>query len=79
MIAAGGRPRLLDLPNVKELCISSDDLFWMKTPPKKTLVVGSGYIGLECGGFIRAMGYEVDLLYRSAVLRGFDVDMAERI
>ena len=29
--------------------ITSDDLFYLKKPPGKTLCVGAGYISLECG------------------------------
>ena len=31
--AVGGRPKYTGLPNEKELCITSDDLFSLATPP----------------------------------------------
>jgi thioredoxin reductase (NADPH) len=44
IIAVGGRPRYPDIPGAKEYGITSDDLFWMKKPPGKTLVVGASCI-----------------------------------
>jgi thioredoxin reductase (NADPH) len=52
LIATGGRPRHLDIPGLKENSITSDDIFWRNEEPGKTLVIGAGYIGLECGGFL---------------------------
>ena len=37
LIACGGRPSYGDYPGVKECCISSDDIFWQKKAPGKTL------------------------------------------
>jgi len=80
LIATGGRPSFPeDLPEAKTLAITSDDIFWMKKAPGKTLIVGASYIALECGGFLSAMGYDVTILVRSILLRGFDQDMATRI
>lgn len=78
-IAVGGRPQYLDIPNCKELCISSDDLFWLKKPPGRSLIIGAGYIALECGGFLRGMGRDVDILVRSRPLRGFDSEMVDKV
>ncbi len=69
LISTGGRPTFLDLPGEKENCITSDDIFWKKNNPGKTLIVGSGYIGLECAGFINSLGNETKVLLRSRVLR----------
>ena len=79
IVATGGRPTYLDIPNIRELAITSDDLFWRKKPPGKTLVIGAGYIAVECAGFIHGLGNEVDVLVRSTVLRQFDRDMARRV
>ncbi len=51
----------------------------MQKPPGKTLIVGAGYIALECGGFLSGLGYDVTLMVRSTILRGFDRDCAHRI
>lgn len=45
MIATGTRPYYLDIEG-GHLAITSDDIFFKKTPPGKTLVVGGGYVGV---------------------------------
>lgn len=51
----------------------------MKRSPGKTLVIGSGYIGIETAGFLNGFGFETEILYRSRVLRTFDKDMSDRL
>lgn len=79
VIATGGRPVYLNLPNIRELAITSDDIFWRKSPPGRTLVIGGGYIAVECAGFLRGIGCDVDMLVRSVVLKRFDRDMIRRV
>lgn len=79
IIAVGERPKYPDLPNVKELCITSDDLFSLPHCPGKTLVIGASYVALECAGFLKGLGLDVTVMVRSIFLRGFDQDMAERV
>ena len=76
VIAVGGRPRYPDIPGAKEHCITSDDVFSMKTPPGKTLVVGASYVALECAGLLHGVGFDTTVLMRSVPLRGFDAHMA---
>jgi len=77
VIACGGRPKYPDIPGATEYGISSDDIFSLEKAPGKTLVIGAGYIGLECAGFLKGLGYDATILVRSIVLRGFDQQMAE--
>nr|XP_027200385.1 thioredoxin reductase-like [Dermatophagoides pteronyssinus] len=80
LIAVGGRPYIP--PNVKgalQHAISSDDLFWLKQSPGKTLVVGASYIALECAGFLLEFGFDVTVCVRSIVLRGFDRQCSEKV
>lgn len=79
VIATGGRPKYLGIPNEKECCITSDDLFSLQKPPGKTLVVGASYVALECAGFLVGLGYDTTVMMRSIPLRGFDQECAERI
>ncbi len=80
VIGVGSRPSFpTDIPNPRELCITSDDLFSLKKAPGKTLVVGASYVALECAGFLTGLGFDVTVMVRSILLRGFDQDMAERI
>lgn len=80
VIAAGNRPR--EYPGLEELAqhaITSDDLFSLSEDPGKTLVIGGGYIAVECAGFLHGLGKEVLLANRSTFLRVMDEDMAFRI
>eukprot|EP00747_Dinoflagellata_sp_TGD_P125774 gnl/TRDRNA2_/TRDRNA2_174204_c0_seq2.p1 gnl/TRDRNA2_/TRDRNA2_174204_c0~~gnl/TRDRNA2_/TRDRNA2_174204_c0_seq2.p1 ORF type:complete len:487 (-),score=129.90 gnl/TRDRNA2_/TRDRNA2_174204_c0_seq2:409-1869(-) len=79
MIACGGRPSLGDYPGAEECCISSDDIFWRKKAPGKTLVVGASYIALECAGFLAGFGFDTTVMVRSILLRGFDQQIANMI
>lgn len=79
IIATGGRPRYPDIPGAREHCITSDDIFSMRSPPGKTLVVGASYVALECAGFVHGVGYETKVMMRSIPLRGFDQQMAGQI
>jgi thioredoxin reductase (NADPH) len=78
LIAVGGRPSPLQCPG-NELCISSDDLFSLKSNPGKTLLVGAGYVALECAGFLTALGCDATVLCRSMLLRGFDRECCDKI
>jgi len=79
MLAAGGRPNNGGYPGADEFCITSDDLFWLKDPPGKTLVVGAAYIALECAGFLHGLGYDTTIMVRSILLRGFDRECVDRV
>jgi thioredoxin reductase (NADPH) len=79
VIAVGGRPSYLDVPGAKEFCITSDDIFSKAEAPGKTLCVGASYISLETAGFLTALGYDTTVAIRSIPLRGFDVEIAEKI
>mmetsp|Transcript_117801 Transcript_117801/g.345087 ORF Transcript_117801/g.345087 Transcript_117801/m.345087 type:complete len:484 (-) Transcript_117801:70-1521(-) len=79
LIACGGRPSYGDYPGCKECCISSDDIFWQKKAPGKTLVIGAAYIALECAGFLAGLGFDVSVMVRSILLRGFDQQCADMI
>ena len=78
IVATGGRPAALGCPGA-ELAISSDDLFSLPASPGKTLLVGGGYVALECAGFLTALGFDTTVLARSVLLRGFDHECVERI
>ncbi|KAL3268415.1 hypothetical protein HHI36_007528 [Cryptolaemus montrouzieri] len=76
LIAVGGRPRYPNVPGALEYGISSDDIFSLEKAPGKTMVIGAGYIGLECAGFLKGLGYDATVMVRSVPLRGFDQQMA---
>uniref|UniRef100_A0A1A7WY60 thioredoxin-disulfide reductase (NADPH) n=1 Tax=Iconisemion striatum TaxID=60296 RepID=A0A1A7WY60_9TELE len=77
VIATGGRPKHPTLiPGAMEHGLTSDDLFWLKKSPGKTLVVGASYVALECAGFLTGIGLDTTVMVRSIALRGFDQQMA---
>lgn len=43
------------------------------------MVVGASYVALECAGFLHGIGFDVTVMVRSILLRGFDQDMANLI
>ncbi|XP_065349922.1 thioredoxin reductase 2, mitochondrial [Cloeon dipterum] len=79
VVAVGARPKYSTAIGAQELGISSDDIFSLEKPPGKTLVVGGGYIGLECAGFLNGFGYPSTVMLRSVPLRGFDQQMASMV
>jgi thioredoxin reductase (NADPH) len=78
LIATGGRPYVLGCPG-QEFAIDSDDIFMKKEDPGKICIVGASYIALECAGFLTALGYDVTVLVRSILLRGFDQEISGKI
>jgi len=78
VIATGGRPTSMGCPG-QEFAIDSDDIFMKKEDPGKIVIVGASYIALECAGFLTALGYDVTVLVRSILLRGFDQEIAGKI
>lgn len=80
LIAAGNRPRFYPgLTDLSEHSITSDDLFGLTEDPGATLIIGGGYIAVECAGFLNGLGKEVTMVNRSTFLRIMDDDMTFRI
>jgi len=79
LVCVGGRPQYPDVPGAKEHAITSDDIFSLDHAPGKTLCIGASYIALECAGFLRGLGYDVTVMVRSILLRGFDQQMANMV
>ncbi|POA17595.1 glutathione-disulfide reductase [Pseudomonas sp. FW300-N1A1] len=72
LVATGGWPQIPEIPG-REHAISSNEAFFLKTLPKRVLVVGGGYIAVEFAGIFHGLGAETTLLYRGELfLRGFD-------
>lgn len=79
LIAVGGAARLPDIPGA-ELGLLSDDIFELRTQPRRLLIVGAGYVAVEFAGIFRALGSEVTVAYRtSAPLRHFDAMLGEAL
>ncbi|CAJ0945676.1 unnamed protein product, partial [Mesorhabditis belari] len=77
LIAVGGMPTIPDIPGAN-YGIDSDGFFELENLPKKTVVVGAGYIAVELAGILGALGSETHLLIRyKEVLRTFDKDLSK--
>jgi glutathione reductase (NADPH) len=76
VIATGGRPRCLDVPGF-ELGMVSDDIFALRSLPRRIAVIGGGYIAVEFAGLLRALGSEVAMHVRSRLLADFDAELVD--
>lgn len=79
IIATGSRAKTLPealLP--RELCWDAADALKVQEIPRRLLVIGGGYIGLELGQVYAAFGSEVTVLEAlPAILAGADPDLAK--
>ncbi|PIJ50433.1 glutathione-disulfide reductase [Erwinia sp. OLTSP20] len=79
LIATGGRPVLPAIPGA-EYGINSDGFFALEALPKRSAVVGAGYIAVEIAGVLNALGSDTHLFVRKhAPLRSFDPLLAETL
>ncbi|MDQ8727544.1 glutathione-disulfide reductase [Bradyrhizobium sp. LHD-71] len=79
LIATGARPELPPFDGI-ELGITSDDIFDLKTLPRKLVIGGAGYIAIEFAGLFAALGSDVTVVCRgSNILRGFDEDVRQAV
>lgn len=79
VIACGGKPIVPDVPG-KELAIVSDGFFDLEEIPKKTAVIGAGYIAVEMAMILQALGSEVSLITRREyALMDFDPIVKETL
>jgi glutathione reductase (NADPH) len=79
LVAAGGHPVMPEIPG-GELAISSNEAFHLKKFPRRIMIVGGGYIGLEFAGLFAGLGAQVLLVHRGdELLRGFDEDVRHHV
>jgi glutathione reductase (NADPH) len=63
-----------------EHAITSNEIFFLPALPRKIIIVGGGYIGVEFAGILHGLGVEVTQLYWGPLfLRGFDYDCRETL
>jgi glutathione reductase (NADPH) len=75
LVAVGGWPVVPQFPG-SELAITSNEAFYLPALPKRVVIVGGGYIGVEFAGIFHGLGAHTTQLYRGAAfLRGFDHDI----
>ncbi|MBP7879879.1 MAG: glutathione-disulfide reductase [Acinetobacter sp.] len=79
LIATGTQPALPQLDGV-EYGIDSNGFFELTALPKRTAVVGSGYIAVELAGVLNALGSKVELFIRKDLPVGrFDRFISETL
>jgi glutathione reductase (NADPH) len=79
LIAVGGYPVKPDIPGM-EYAITSDEMFLLEEQPKRLLIMGGGYIGVEFACIMNGLGSDVTQIIRNdLILRGFDDDIRAEI
>ncbi len=80
LIATGGVPHVQEGLPGHELAISSNEIFDLPAFPKRLVIVGTGYIGIEFASIFTRLGAEVTVINRGDnILRGFDDDMRDGV
>ncbi len=75
LIAVGGYPVKPNISGI-EHTITSDQIFTLSEQPKRIVIWGGGYIGVEFACIMRGLGSEViQIIRRDRILRGFDDDL----
>ncbi len=75
LVATGGWPTVPRVPGA-ELTITSNEAFFLDRMPRRVVIVGGGYIGLEFAGIFHGLGAHVSVVHRGSIfLRGFDDDL----
>ncbi|ADU30920.1 dihydrolipoyl dehydrogenase [Evansella cellulosilytica] len=80
IVATGSRP--IELPKFKfsEKVVSSTGALALKEVPKKLVVIGGGYIGVELGSAYADLGSEVTILEGTkSILPGFEKQMSQLV
>lgn len=81
IIAAGARPRVLNIPGIEEVGYFTSDTLWsIEDQPKKLLVVGAGPIGCELAQSFSRLGSEVTIVDPALHILGReDADVVEAV
>src|SRR5439155_10188475 len=79
IIATGSRAKALPESLIaRDLCWDAADALKVDEVPRRLLVIGGGYIGLELGQVYAALGSEVSVLEAlPAILAGADADLVK--
>ncbi len=79
LIATGGHPSH-DADKIEGAgnCITSNEAFYLEKLPRRIVIEGGGYIGVEFAHIFHGLGCDVTLVFRAGkVLRGFDEDLRD--
>jgi glutathione reductase (NADPH) len=79
LVATGGHPVMPEIPGI-ELAISSNEAFFLEGLPRRIMIQGGGYVGLEFASLFAGLGAQVTLVHRGGeLLRGFDDDVRHHV
>lgn len=79
LVATGGWPSLPDIPGA-ELGVTSNELFYLDSLPRRAVIVGGGFIAVEFAGIFHGLGVDVTQVHRGPLfLRGFDDDVRRHL
>jgi glutathione reductase (NADPH) len=79
LIAVGGKPVKPNISGI-EHAITSREIFNLPEQPKRIVIIGGGYIGVEFACILNGMGSEVTVVIRGEkILKGFDEDIRDEI
>lgn len=80
LIAVGATPNHgPEIPGIEHV-ISSNEVFHLKSQPRRILIQGGGYIALEFACIFAGLGTDVTVVYRGDnILRGFDSDVRAHV
>ena len=80
LIAVGGKPVKPDTIKGIEHAITSREIFHLEEQPKRIVIIGGGYIGVEFACILNGLGSEVTQVIRGdKILKGFDEDIRDEI
>lgn len=80
LVAVGGKPVKPDHIKGIEHAITSREIFNVQEQPKRIVIIGGGYIGVEFACILNGMGTDVTVVIRGdKILRGFDEDIRDEI
>ena len=80
LIAVGGKPVKPDHITGIEHAITSREIFHLQEQPKRIVIIGGGYIGVEFACILNGLGSEVTQVIRGdKILKGFDEDIRDEI
>ena len=79
LISTGGYPFIPKITG-NDHVFTSNEAFFLKSLPKKIIIVGGGYIAVEFASIFNELNVETHLIYRGSLfLRGFDNDLREQL
>ncbi|MET1162290.1 MAG: glutathione-disulfide reductase [Pseudoxanthomonas sp.] len=79
LVATGGQPKRPHIAGA-ELGLVSDDFFNLCDAPEQVAIIGGGYIAVELGGVLQALGSKVELFVRGQrLLDSFDRELTDEL